>query len=74
MKRYFHNLSSEERLEILGYTMGKKISHVLNHSNEVYAEHDKALAMLMGDLFSGKISVDEYHDRLEVLESGFLRG
>ena len=74
MKRYIHNLSSEERLEILGYTMGKKISHVLNHSNELYAEHDNALAMLFGELWSGKISVDEYHERLEVLESGFLRG
>lgn len=33
-----------------------------------------ALAMLFGELWSGKISVDEYHERLEVLESGFLRG
>lgn len=74
MKRYIHNLSSEERLELLGYTMGKKISNIFHHSNELYAEHDKSLAMLMGELWSGKISVDEYHNRLEVLESGFLRG
>ena len=74
MKKYIHNLSGGERLEILGYTMGKKISHIFHHSYELYAEHDKSLAMLMGELWSGKISVDEYHERLEVLESGFLRG
>ena len=74
MKKYIHNLSSEERLEILGYTMGKKISNIFQRSEDMYAEHDNSLAMLMGDLWSGKISVDEYHEKLEVLESGFLRG